>query len=65
MEGDSVQHPLHSKEAKNGHSGKEEWNVLWLLKQKSYWLSSWQTGMGCKESGNMVSIFEKQGIFEL
>lgn len=45
MEGDSVQHPLHSKEAKNGNSGKEEWNLLWLLKQKSYWLSSWQTGM--------------------
>ena len=45
MEGDSVRHPLHSKEAKNGNSGKEEWNLLWLLKQKSYWLSSWQTGM--------------------
>ena len=33
MEGVSEQHPLHSKAAKNGNSGKEEWNILWLLKQ--------------------------------
>lgn len=56
MEGDSWQHPLQSKAAKNGNSGKE-WNLLWLLKQKSYWLSSWQTGMVCTESGNWFSEF--------